>query len=170
MRLFHGTFHNLSGAVRPGDDVGHSNHGDTGSEDGQPSRKFAFATGSEEHAWKYASKWATGRSRVYEVSAPPSAEKGVYHEVNNEYRAPEFPIKKQIDIMPGRQGTIPINWHQFAPHKYPDDVNHPSPASVAYGPPGAKRGYTPRLGDSPAPDSMNWNSDFSRQKDTIPGL
>lgn len=49
-----------------------------------------------------------------------------------------FPVKKRIDIMPGRQGTFPeVNWNRFkGPDTHPaygPDVNHPSDDQIKYG-------------------------------------
>ena len=42
--------------------------------------------------------------------------------------APEFKVEEQIDVKPGHQGTLPINWNQFAKYGGSDGyANHPSP-------------------------------------------
>lgn len=48
-----------------------------------------------------------------------------------------FPVKKRIDIMPGRQGTFPeVNWDRFkggsAPH-WAGSASHPDDEQVQYG-------------------------------------
>ncbi len=50
-----------------------------------------------------------------------------------------FPVKKRIDIMPGRQGTFPeVNWNRFKDPEqvrpsWGPDANHPNDEQVKYG-------------------------------------
>lgn len=52
-----------------------------------------------------------------------------------EYGSPTgFPIKRRIDIMPGRQGTIPqVNWGVYGERQYDQSANHPTDEQVRYG-------------------------------------
>jgi len=178
-RLYHGTRADISPweGVRPGRSVGYSTHGTTGAEYGQASHDYAFATPSEEHAWRYADNAdGSGRTRIYEVHANPYMKRGAFHDINQEWRADFFPIRRSIDIRPGRQGTLPLNWSQFHTPELaargiaPDDLDHPSPAAVAYGHSEARRAGTTRLGDLPDTRVTHWSSFFAHQDDELPGM
>jgi hypothetical protein len=148
--FFHGTTNDIvGGVVRPGQEVGHSNFGETGSWAGQPSKAHAFATTSEDVAWHFAhdvndyqtEDYYTGRkadmpdrARVYTVAPHPEMKRGHYHDQFQEYVAPHYNVTGRIDIKPGHQGTFPtINWRQFQRYATEGDVNHPSPEQVAHG-------------------------------------
>jgi hypothetical protein len=100
----------------------------------------AYATEHEDYAWTLAHKAANnsgGRGRVYVVGEQPDIENGAF---NAEFVADKFPIKERIDIKPGHQGTLPIDWTPYGSKTYEgqalaagidfnSDVhwNHPSP-------------------------------------------
>lgn len=176
MQLFHGTKANITGGkILPGKDHGYSNWKRAGEEYGEPSENSAYASHDEDVAWTFARiAKQEGRGRVYSVAPHPEMRKGAFHDDIGEYIAPHFTVTSSRDIMPGRQGTLPLNWSQFAKEGSDDShrwrLNHPLNEDVAYGLPGSKRGYTPRLGDNPLPDSLNWNSRHSQQDETIPGI
>jgi hypothetical protein len=45
-----------------------------------------------------------------------------------------FPVRKRIDVMPGRQGTFPnISWGRFSNQPYNQRMNHPDDEDVKYG-------------------------------------
>ena len=45
-----------------------------------------------------------------------------------------FPVKKRIDIMPGRQGTFPgVSWGRFSERPVDQHTNHPTDSQVRYG-------------------------------------
>ncbi|HRJ06676.1 MAG TPA: hypothetical protein PK096_02050 [Candidatus Saccharibacteria bacterium] len=118
LSYFHGTNYPLS----PGDEIVPGRQAVV-DKDG-----FSYASASryEDGAWHYAdSKEALegGRGRVYKVV--PSDGKTAEHlgpqygEVNSR----RFTVVDQIDIQPGRQGTLPgINWNNHSPYSY---ENHP---------------------------------------------
>lgn len=58
-----------------------------------------------------------------------------YHQP--EFASPTgFPVRKRIDIMPGRQGTFPdVNWNRVKKEgpSYGADANHPSDEQIQYG-------------------------------------
>lgn len=59
-----------------------------------------------------------------------------------------FPVKKRIDIMPGRQGTFPqVNWNRFKDTggaAWGPDVNHPNDEAIELGHRGAKETTGPK--------------------------
>lgn len=81
-----------------------------------------------------------------------------------------FPVRKRIDIMPGRQGTFPqTNWNRFkkdGPYGGPD-VNHPTHEQVQYGTKGHPQN---RSGNeyAEAPSHLNGDQFHDWRKDPAP--
>lgn len=45
-----------------------------------------------------------------------------------------FPVRKRIDIMPGRQGTFPnVNWSKYQTSGFGQEANHPTDMQAQYG-------------------------------------
>jgi hypothetical protein len=158
-QFFHGTAREISDAVRPGAQVGHTVWENMVQENGQPSNQHAYATTDEDEAWDFAShageiersRYRLGqqehppaRARVYTVAPHPDMKPGIHHPAHplhdestgelHEYIAPEFKVTGHHDIAPGQQGTFPsINWHDFSHPDISGDPNHPSNTEVAQG-------------------------------------
>ena len=160
MNLYHGTDADIpvGGKVLPGNQVGKSNFpGVNRTERGQfgqqevvnaSTREGTGYTGfgSDGGAWHFALTSAGkhgGRAKVYEVAPHPEQQVGRYHPDHpnysgydyGEYKAPHFEVLRESNIMPGRQGTLPINWRQFSTSKNQslDTVNHPTEDQVVWG-------------------------------------
>jgi hypothetical protein len=152
--LYHGTIHDIEGgAVKPAEAVGKASHWG-----GLSDTHKAYATENEETAWMLAKTGAdhTMYSRVKEGGVPDRArvyrvtptehkpQMGEYHDKHphyagdnlQEWTAPEFKVKEQIDVQPDRQGTLPMNWNQFTlPGRFPkqDEFNHPNDMEIEHG-------------------------------------
>lgn len=151
--LYHGTHHNIEGdTVLPASRTSHK----TMNFAGLSYDSHAFATENEGTAWtmggvarskameKGGANDFGGRVRVHSLEPHPEMEVGRYHpdheyfrgENLSEHIAPEFKIKDTIDIKEGHQGTLPINWNQFAKERspnYEDDYNHPTDNLIEHG-------------------------------------
>lgn len=96
---------------------------------GQSVTGHAFAATNEDAAWEFAAQRAEDtpnvRPAVYKVRPLGDVEEGAEgpHEVRSKAG---FAVTDRIDIRPGHQGTLPLNWAQHA--KYSSqayEANHP---------------------------------------------
>jgi len=98
--------------------------------------------GDEHTAWRfadYASERTGDRAAVYEVQPSSDVKMGLHNSEHPEYRpgigdfqehiSSTAKVLKRHDIMPGHQGTFPLNWKQFAADPEAE-VNHPSNENV----------------------------------------
>lgn len=166
-QLFHGTSHDLEGdRFLPGVRMGASGGKDTHGALGQHNSEVISASQKEDRAWEMgAISGSKDRTRVYEVEHNPEERLGVEHrghpdfhymtdngswrnhQDNAEVVAPYFKVKRQIDIMPGRQGTFPEeNWGKYRTaevrglsgsnmsyqNQHPNRYNHPEPGDDVY--------------------------------------
>lgn len=155
-QLYHGSGQDIT-KVLPNKEHGVVSFVGAGKGTEQDASEHAFATSNEHDAWYFAQRahssftqrdetGAPVRPRVYTVEKHPDTELGIRNAehpqgpppsrfgLNNvdkeEYRAPHFNVTGRIDIMPGRQGTFPINWNQFGKSNFNGpyahgDLNHP---------------------------------------------
>lgn len=148
--LYHGTTSDIKGGkILPAKvHGGHSHWGAAGAEWGEPSHDHAWVHPDENLAWSIAmdrsihtantnSDHETPRARVYAVKPNEQMTPGSGG-VAGEFKAPHFDIAHPVDVMPGRQGTIPgVNWnnHVTTTSRFPDDedANHPRNNSVLFG-------------------------------------
>ena len=163
--LFHGSATDVEDRVLPRAQTGvRPNHPGKKDATGRSDRYNAHASSEESSAWFYAHSAAekvNQRSRVYEVEAThPDTQVGIYNATHpkfgrrvkedwGEYIAPEFEVKRQLDVMPGQQGTLPqIDWEQHRRamkgpvlRAYADALNHPTAEEIETG----HQGSTMRL-------------------------
>jgi hypothetical protein len=79
-----------------------------------------------------------------------------------------FPVRKRIDIMPGRQGTFPdINWNRFKANGLyvGPDVNHPTDAVIEHG--HASGGQPPKPEPGPKRVAQNLREYMAAPKDSL---
>lgn len=153
--LFHGTIHPLEGdTLRPGQRFGATTPGqDPWASHGQSRKDYVSATDDEGTAWNFAAM-AHGqrvhgsgedtRLRVHEVEPNEQTRIGVENAEHpvlqrafdedwytkpkpaGEHVAPEFKVKRTLDIKPGHQGTFPgEDWNRYRTGGH-EDANHPS--------------------------------------------
>lgn len=94
--------------------------------------KVFMATG-EQAAWSWSTSGdlhENGRSAVLKVNPGDGLREGPAENTANTAK-----VTERHDIMPGRQGTLPINWNQFSKHArhLGDAVNHPSDKEIEHG-------------------------------------
>lgn len=145
-------YHGTGVSLKPGEKVLPADVHGMGAHYGHlGSSGHAYATTDEQTAWQFAANAEenTGkRGRVYDLKSNSKAQIGPFNKKHSDYWqgdkenldehiAPSWTVKGQHDIMPGRQGTIPINWRQFQDQKSQSNtkvnVNHPTPGDVLYG-------------------------------------
>jgi hypothetical protein len=153
--FYHGTSANIpvGSKIVPGKTIGTDYSKDEKSIRRQKTSDLVFTTQNENVAWDYAHAAALasgGRAKVYGVNPSPNAQPGLFNSMHKnfrgsnredlaEYASSSATVHTQHDIMPGRQGTLPINWHQFGgdtPYGVMN-VNHPTPGEVEHGHPGS---------------------------------
>jgi len=188
--FFHGTTHDImaeGGRVLPAEKTGNSVWG-RGPSEGQNAMKVAHASESENIAWKFAKQAHVmkdsavkagyadkppGRAHVLQVDPNPAMKPGHYHPASpshnpehhddlREWVAPAFKATGRIDVMPGRQGTLPpVNWNQFKHVSAgAEDVNHPrndDPVEPRYGTPEHEK-YL----------NQSWDAAFGKKEVTQP--
>lgn len=152
--LYHGTHREIEGEhILP---AAQTNHGTINFQGLSESDK-AYATDQEDVAWQLADTANSltnrheARTRVHSVEPNKDMTLGVNHPNNpgfsgenlGEWTAPKFKVKDRIDIMPGRQGTLPVNWNQFRnralrPRPWGGELNHPDDEDIEYGHYGTK--------------------------------
>lgn len=91
----------------------------------------AHATTDEKTAWSFGfwNAGKAGRVRVYEVE-PGTNFRHVEDDphAENEALADYFVVKNRIDIQPGHQGTLPLDWGKYTKSSYDYDyaaASHP---------------------------------------------
>lgn len=154
------------GMVRPANDankgVSEYSFGDPG-DMSEGDHAFAIRD-NESYAWQAAHTFHKNgrRPRVYEVDPAPDMDPGPWNKEHPDYlehldehgidtlddedvenshqdewaSKTGFPVRKRIDIMPGRQGTFPSeNWNKFKKDspRVGYDANHPDHNQVAQG-------------------------------------
>lgn len=135
-QFYHGTRAPLSpGAIlRPHNELSNTRGKPNFADFKDHSRGKVFMTDDEDLAWGYASMGdlrPKGRTSVLRVTPSPD-----YREGPAETTAKSAKVDDRIDIMPGRQGTLPVNWNQFGKKpdgSYGDPLNHPSNLAVEHG-------------------------------------
>lgn len=152
--IFHGTsgYVKDDGKVLPPSVHGQESYWAGSRPHGDDPAHLAFATPNEHVAWEFAHQRPREdtRPRVYEVEHVHDERIGRDLGDDEVVSPTGFPIKRRIDIMPGRQGTFPqINWIDHAhpvgrdiwdPEKRKawdavdsSNVNHPNDDQIAYG-------------------------------------
>lgn len=146
--LYHGTVHDVTdNRILPANLAGKEiNH------QGLSNPRVAYATENENTAWTMghlAGQRRGGvvpRTRVYSLAPNPRMRVGVYHpdhpdngmnEDLQEWVAPHFDVETEINTKPGHQGTLNLNWNQFAVdhgrYHFGDPFNHPNDEEVEHG-------------------------------------
>ena len=135
-QFFHGSVHDIEGAVEPGSAVGHANYAYDSPElglthGGYHPNDHVHAATIEPDAWEFAGHG--GRRRVYKL-APPTPGMDDPNQLDAKVWPHAVPIADRIDIahprlygvqkIEGVQGTLPpIDWNQFG-KRGGMDANH----------------------------------------------
>jgi hypothetical protein len=108
---------------------------------------------------------------------PPHENKEAYHEAlqshQPEYGSPTgFPVRKRIDIMPGRQGTFPtINWSRYATGQRGlgdrSNVNHPTDYEASTSATERTEAYKAKNAPAPKPVAKNLREYMSAPLDSM---
>lgn len=134
-QFFHGTVHEIAGAVKPGKSVGVANYDydpdSTLTDHGTHDPNEYVHAADEQSAWEFAG--FKGRRHVYQLDPPDEGQPDPNSAGASIWPHP-VPVVDRIDIAhpalwgSGRvshvQGTLPpVDWNQFAP-KNPGDANN----------------------------------------------
>jgi hypothetical protein len=149
-RLYHGSSRDIQGQILPNKihkqgranfDSDPNDHPDRLRLDTWLRHNKAYGTASEPYAWEVfahgtADRPGGGRGRVYDIGAVRDQRRGLQPGAySNEVTNDAFKIHHQLDVKPGHQGTLPIDWRPYAAHPHNRQgpgsdarMNHPSPA------------------------------------------